>query len=493
MKNIYTIIIFLLVSSFLYANKPDIVWTKTLKETGLPQHIINNAVGFDLYRDADTLFLPYVSDLNNYVGAAKLDTECNVFDYFNVENNIEHIFSSANIQNLIINDRYYHFYMMETNIGSRVFSKKITHFGDLIGTFPKDTNQKMGVINADFDYIYNDTLYMPSLGAAKDEKGEIKQIIFFEVFDEDLDSVKTLRLDSNQINYRVSQPFLLYNYTNYRFIMPVYGPERLDRQYSIFCKTDRNLNVLYQKKVKIPGYYGFYHERNIFDRRNGKLYCMGTVTEKDTLGGNKCNFVLDTNFNLLSYKIWDNEFINYLPYSRRTPIKSINKGKNFLYYGYKIENFDTDDGKVPYAMMLLDNEGNVLQTYEWSLNDGEHDKILKIFELKNNEFLAFTNSKSFIKFKLPLSSIEDNKTDDEVITISPNPASDHITVNIDDEIFKNKLECSIISQNGYEVLKFTMNSAGKTIPVDNLSSGVYFLQIKGLYESSIAIKFVVRK
>ncbi len=475
MKIILTI--FILAFGYMNAeyDKPDILWLKHRSS------FIDDGIIYEMEIQDDTLFLAYHSDNSKILGLVKMDFDGNVNSHYKIDDS-EHILKDeksygTSIENFVINDDYYHFYIEELRSGfggGTMRSVKVSKDGELIGHFPKDTNDINGYNNSDFSYVFNDTLYFPVMTIKTDSNNIPYYYIYYDLIDENLVLIDTLHLDRNQLDYKISQPFYLSEFTNNRLIMPIIGPDRKNRQYSVFCKADKQLNVLVQKKVKIPGYYGFNH-RQIFGYKENMIYCYGAVQTTDSSDSQPVFFTLDTNFNLLSYKVWDYELIDDFYLAQKLYIATDKYFNDFVVGSYWNDNYDTHDGKVPFGIMTFNSDGEITGKYQWEFNNGEHDKIISIKKTGNDEYIVLSSDGTLVKISLNTTSVSEYKM--KGFQVYPNPTSDELTVNSVENLKSNQYICKIVSLTGETIKKYELESNLTKTSLREVPIGIYFVQI----------------
>jgi len=76
----------------------------------------------------------------------------------------------------------------------------------------------------------------------------------------------------------------------------------------------------------------------------------------------------------------------------------------------------------------------------------------------------------------PLSLGEQSATLNAVMY--PNPASQHVTIALDDVVFEDRVQIQVLDMQGRRVKQFESNDSSITLPVNDLPKGTYLVQIK---------------
>lgn len=97
---------------------------------------------------------------------------------------------------------------------------------------------------------------------------------------------------------------------------------------------------------------------------------------------------------------------------------------------------------------------------------------LNCMKVNSQTYYPSTSTNCVLTF-IGLDDLEMNKA----ISISPNPANENLTVSLPENY--SKIEGILLDNAGKELQRFLLNSGENNIDIDDLDSGIYFIEING--------------
>ena len=223
---------------------------------------------------------------------------------------------------------------------------------------------------------------------------------------------------------------------------------------------------------------------------NANIWSNGTTSQSITIYQSGNYFVTVSNgactntSNSISVTVLNSDFIlsepfNQLEYINDTAyfsIVTLNQSFNYQWqsdigFGFtNLSNTGQYNGVTTNTLMVKNlNLTNDQQNFRCVINDGlcNDTSSIAILSVINN--LGITPIKPY-----------------KILHIYPNPSNSFIVV----EIVENELNSKygIIDNQGREIINGNLLDIKTTIPISNLSKGVYLLKVEGAYESAIVVK-----
>ncbi len=224
----------------------------------------------------------------------------------------------------------------------------------------------------------------------------------------------------------------------------------------------------------------FYEEPNTINFRNWRI-----AQEKyDKIKG-------------MMYTTWSSDFAFLTPFSyyawgagpnfEFTPIESINAQKDSLIFSVNIikDPYDNSD-KIDSARLYIEYTlSSILKTDEYVINKNSNNfeiSLLNKYKNMNINFINYrfkaTNSKKITNYSpnyilfFPIKSDVSNIISE--FKIKPNPAKEYIDISLTNSI---NSQYELIDMNSKVILKGDLNKETNKIFLQNISSGIYFINI----------------
>ncbi len=201
--------------------------------------------------------------------------------------------------------------------------------------------------------------------------------------------------------------------------------------------------------------------------------------------------ILDNNGEVIfNKKVFDDSYKNYT-ITNFMPLK-YHTGY-YAFWGYYIENKKRD-----FAVLITDSDWNVVSENKWDFNN-KSNSVTDIKETENGNLIVFGNSlytdstpsglsSHYIPYYAELKpnyvSVKD-QADNEQIEVSPNPAGDFITINLERCATSSRCgtsgEISIYNTLGEKVMAESIHpmTASHRMNIEPLPRGIYFVKVGG--------------
>lgn len=245
----------------------------------------------------------------------------------------------------------------------------------------------------------------------------------------------------------------------------------------IISKLDTNGAPLKTSKINFP----FNLNANFLINKNNNIVYSGESYFTGFLGGRATYIEIDTNATILNYKIEDPTNYNETQGIYESSVFNDSLKNIFLIYNKAI---DGDNGKRLGSIMKLDSNTigcyqGLSMTYTTTVINGQlHCSPINIRTAKDSLFEpvgSLMQMRGLNNFTLDCESyvgIKEHGIENKNFKLYPNPTVNHLEIETEEEIDHIK----VYNQLGSEVsFKF---SSEKSIDVQSLPSGVYFIELK---------------
>ncbi len=243
------------------------------------------------------------------------------------------------------------------------------------------------------------------------------------------------------------------------------------------CKYNLSGKLIWKATINNDFDYDRMMIYDVYESEDHSYYIFGDLTRDATIENVALVAKIDSSGNVL----W-NKTIKYAnprtnTYGNISNILPIRNGDYFVSYGFSLVKEDDDKSYQYYFLMIIDSLGNKCDEYNW-VTDNKFCFLKSVIE-KDNGNLIVMGVDSYYGIYLAeiepdlITSVENNdKTDDNIVIISPNPASNVLKIT-SLELEKN-YNCSFYDYSGRELFNFDMNN-NYELDVSNYNAGIYFI------------------